>query len=320
MQAQAPTNVLAGPTCIGTGELAVSCQLVTSPSHSPLNSPEACAAIWPCCTIWNPMVIDLPLVHVTQPVTATCVVLPGTNVADLTKKLEMPALAGASIRPRLNADAAAKLISGSLFIVPPVSFTKPVDAKARPFAGRSLAPTSMAFKHVQDLPLPKRPRRSPQNPMPAPALLRDRLGQLDKVAFARPSRGAISAKITGQLAGYGRHRAVVKASRLPDRIVSRIEPQTGHARRRVPLPFLRDDERDAAGNLPRGEAGQVANDRNRQSVLEGHRAGLGSARSPIIPQRRRGVRRLSTMRTGAAQRNLLHWHKKQKRAAKMKKR
>jgi hypothetical protein len=71
----------------------------------------------------------LPLTQVTVPVTITCVLLPGTNVAvELTEKFEMPAnpgLAEARIRP-LRANAAEKHISGSLFIFTS-PFTLPAD-------------------------------------------------------------------------------------------------------------------------------------------------------------------------------------------------
>jgi hypothetical protein len=121
-QAQAPANTLAEiPVCIETGELAVICQVITASAvHCCLNSPLANAAILPCCTICKPIVISLPMVHPTVPVTITCLLLPGTNVAgELTEKLEMPANPGlgASIRPRPIADVAAKRINCSLIII-----------------------------------------------------------------------------------------------------------------------------------------------------------------------------------------------------------
>ena len=124
--------MLAGPSCIMSGELAITCQLLAL-LQSPLNSPLANATIVPRCTMWTPIVSTLPLGHVTVPVTITCLLLlPGTNVAfGLTEKLETPAnpeLAKASIRATLNAVAAAKFINGSFFTFTPLSFNWPVRA------------------------------------------------------------------------------------------------------------------------------------------------------------------------------------------------
>jgi len=134
VQIQAPVSMLAGPACIVSGELAVTCQLSIGGGalpQGPLNSPLANATTVPCCTMCTPIVSTLLLGHVTVPVTSTCLLLvPGTNVAPVTEKLETPAKAGpagVSIRERLKAVAAAKPANDSLFMsIPSLSIGTPV--------------------------------------------------------------------------------------------------------------------------------------------------------------------------------------------------
>jgi hypothetical protein len=129
VQSQAPASMLAGLSCIVTGELAITCQPLALP-QSPLNSPLANATIVPCCTMCTPIVSTLPLGHVTVPVTITCLLLlPGTNVAiGLTEKLETPAkagLAGISIRARLKAIATPNLVTFLFIIITSLSIDPP---------------------------------------------------------------------------------------------------------------------------------------------------------------------------------------------------